>query len=105
MKCDKCGAWSEVLETREDAKHGVIRRRRQCANGHNFTTYEIRSQAWPAAKHRSLEKKRAVERNGPRWARDQKIRGLLAQGKSQSVVARELGVTRDIVYRVKTKGT
>lgn len=35
MKCPHCGAWSEVLETRN------ARRRRQCANGHKFATVEI----------------------------------------------------------------
>ncbi len=35
MKCPQCGAWTEVLETRG------IKRRRECGNGHRFTTEEI----------------------------------------------------------------
>ncbi len=35
MKCPQCAAWSSVKETRD------IRRRRECANGHLFTTNEI----------------------------------------------------------------
>lgn len=37
MKC-KCGAWTNVLESRP-IKDG-IKRRRECANLHRFTTYE-----------------------------------------------------------------
>ena len=35
MKCPHCCARSEVLETRG------ARRRRQCANGHRYTTVEV----------------------------------------------------------------
>ena len=35
MKCPICGAWCFVLSTRK----GIIRRR-ECANGHRFTTIE-----------------------------------------------------------------
>jgi hypothetical protein len=35
MNCPECGVWSEVLETRRK-----IVRRRECANGHRFTTIE-----------------------------------------------------------------
>lgn len=35
MRCPKCNAWTDVLETRSP------RRKRQCANGHRFTTMEL----------------------------------------------------------------
>jgi transcriptional regulator NrdR family protein len=35
MKCPQCGAWSDVKDSRQG------RRRRECANGHRFTTQEI----------------------------------------------------------------
>ena len=35
MNCPECGAWSLVKETRRK-----IVRRRECANGHLFTTIE-----------------------------------------------------------------
>ncbi|CAB4136578.1 hypothetical protein UFOVP312_20 [uncultured Caudovirales phage] len=40
MKCPRCNAWSEVLETRikED---NTKRRRYECANLHRFTTIEF----------------------------------------------------------------
>lgn len=39
MDCPKCGAWSEVIETR--LKKDKVSRRRECGNGHRFTTYEL----------------------------------------------------------------
>lgn len=35
MKCPFCDAWSAVRETRD------ARRRRECANGHRFSTVEV----------------------------------------------------------------
>lgn len=40
MKCPRCGAWTEVLETRQAADN-VTRRRYECANEHRFTTIEL----------------------------------------------------------------
>ena len=38
MKCPTCGAWSTVEDTRN--KTGFTLRRRECGNGHKFTTEE-----------------------------------------------------------------
>lgn len=35
MRCPACHSWSRVLETRGST------RRRECANGHRFTTTEV----------------------------------------------------------------
>lgn len=40
MKCPECGKPAEVLETRRSKKHGGMRRRYECFNGHRFTTME-----------------------------------------------------------------
>jgi transcriptional regulator NrdR family protein len=40
MNCPECGAWSSVKETRSDQAKTMYRRRRECANGHKFTTEE-----------------------------------------------------------------
>jgi transcriptional regulator NrdR family protein len=40
MNCPECGVWSSVKETRSDKKKTTYRRRRECANGHKFTTEE-----------------------------------------------------------------
>ena len=38
MNCPECAAWSVILETRTTPVR--YRRRRECANGHKFTTEE-----------------------------------------------------------------
>ena len=38
MNCPICGVWSTVSDTRN--KKGFVLRRRECANGHIFTTEE-----------------------------------------------------------------
>ena len=40
MKCPECGAWTEVLESRRPKTDNYIYRRRECGNGHRFTTHE-----------------------------------------------------------------
>jgi transcriptional regulator NrdR family protein len=40
MKCPVCGVWTVVKEARESVVHNY-RRRRECANGHKFTTEEV----------------------------------------------------------------
>lgn len=39
MKCPRCTAWANVIETRP-RQDNVIRRRYECANLHRFTTVE-----------------------------------------------------------------
>lgn len=40
MKCPLCKAQSRVTDSREDLRIGGTRRRRQCSNGHRFSTSE-----------------------------------------------------------------
>ena len=39
MNCPECGAWTTVKETRLTVMR--YRRRRECGNGHKFTTEEV----------------------------------------------------------------
>lgn len=39
MNCPECGAWTTVRETRLTVMR--YRRRRECGNGHKFTTEEV----------------------------------------------------------------
>jgi transcriptional regulator NrdR family protein len=38
MNCPECGAWTSISETRLTVMR--YRRRRECGNGHRFTTIE-----------------------------------------------------------------
>jgi hypothetical protein len=71
MKCPRCGAASDVLATRP-GEHHTTRRRRECHNGHRFSTVEV----WPSALNRRdlAAAARAVAGAIGRWARDQLIR-------------------------------
>ena len=40
MNCPECGVWTVVKEARPSDTYGY-RRRRECANGHRFTTQEV----------------------------------------------------------------
>jgi len=41
IKCPTCGAQAvKVKDTRYEEKWNQIKRRRECANGHRFNTYE-----------------------------------------------------------------
>lgn len=40
LKCPECGVWTVVNEARPSDTYGY-RRRRECANGHRFTTQEV----------------------------------------------------------------
>lgn len=40
INCPACGAWANVLETRDNKGKTQTRRRYECANLHRFTTTE-----------------------------------------------------------------
>ena len=95
MRCNKCAAESEVLETRKSAPW--VRRTRLCFNGHRFVTYEV------------------YNGNIDKRTRDATVRGLklvsLANqrrlrvkngaGKTASQLAQELGVTEARVRQIR----
>lgn len=98
MKCPVCGAWSEVLDTREGQNESV-KRRRQCGNGHRFNTLEV----YPTTLHMQAvdSTARAISKRRALWRRDQVIR---ADNRLQALIAAEHGLTRSQVVRIK-RGT
>lgn len=55
MKCPICSKWSTVLETRNHS------RRRECGNGHRFTTREV-----VIENARSLARRELYAKGGPK---------------------------------------
>ena len=53
MNCPQCGVWSSVVTTINKQSH--VQRRRECANGHKFSTEE---RVVPAKKHGGDRKSR-----------------------------------------------
>ena len=94
MRCSKCLAPSDVVDTRQ--VNGIfVRRRRECHNGHRFTTYEVCSRCLNAREvHRALL---AAQRSAKLYA---KQRAALKQpGVPASVLAKKLGVNVATIYR------
>ena len=98
MKCPVCGAWSEVLDTRE-GRNESVRRRRQCGNGHRFVTLEVH----PTALHKPTAEAtvRAIAKRRVLWKRDQAIR---ADNRLQRLIGADYGLSRHQVARIK-RGT
>lgn len=100
MHCSKCGAWSEVLDTRtRDGGHRVERRRR-CANGHTFATVELHVAVYCSAKQRQRKYLATIGRRVAVWERHQTVRRLRAAGKPARQIAAEVGLGVSAVFRV-----
>lgn len=98
MKCPRCGAPSDVVETRP-APHHATRRRRTCFNGHRFVTLEVLP---PATNRRDLAAAaRAAVAAAQRWLRDARIR---RDPRPATVVAREHDLTEARVRQIRAEG-
>jgi DNA-binding NarL/FixJ family response regulator len=100
VKCPHCGAWSEVLSTRE-AQEWATRRRRECGNGHKFSTYEVLQTVWAHGRHRHAGAVETVRRRVALWRRNRAILAALAAGRQGKEIAAELGVSTSTVSLVK----
>lgn len=99
MKCPRCGAWTEVAETRA-LDPLTTRRRRQCGNGHRFSTLEVLP---PAVHSRDLAATiRAAAAAASRWARDRLIR---KDPRPASDIAREHRITEARVRQIRRQET
>ena len=95
MRCNKCAAESEVLETRKSAPW--VRRTRLCFNGHKFVTYEVYSG--------NIDKRtRDATVRGLKLmslANQRRLRVKNGAGKTASQLAQELGVTEARVRQIR----
>lgn len=98
MKCHICGAWTIVKETRESPIVG-IRRRRECGNGHLFTTIEV----LPAvvSKRDLRGNMRAAKASAARWQRDDSIR---RDPRSATQLAKVWGISEARVRQIRKAG-
>lgn len=98
MICPRCGAESQVTETRE-ASMGTFRRRRQCFNGHRFTTFEVYEQTIKAAGLRDMAATwRKAKASAKMWWRD---RAIIMDARSTGAVAAEHGITGARVRQIR----
>jgi hypothetical protein len=100
MRCPRCGAWSEVKETRADDASFKTKRRRICANKHLFTTYEV----LPAMLASARDQRgaiRAARASIAQHRRNQAIVQALQAGASTSAVAHAHGLTDARIRQVR----
>lgn len=69
MKCPRCGAQTDVLETRP-WEYGTTYRRRVCHNNHRFTTVEIYRETYGSVKQRAQQYAQSVSVWRKRWERN-----------------------------------
>jgi len=69
MKCPRCGASTEVKETRP-FEYETLRRRRECANGHRFTSVEVYREVYCSARQRANVYARSMARWRQFWVRN-----------------------------------
>lgn len=101
MKCPRCGAASDVLESRPGA-HLTTRRRRECHNHHRFTTVEMHEAASCSAKQRLVGFAQTVQRRVAQWHRDREIAQQLHRG--WRVLADKYDLTKTAVYLAAKRG-
>lgn len=90
MNCPRCGAWTNVLATR-----GATRRR-ECGNGHRFTTVEV---VPSVVRERDYATHlRAAAGRATRHRRDLRI---VEDARGASAVAREHGLTEARVRQIR----
>ena len=101
MRCPICGGDSDVLDTRH-SRSLVTRRRRACAEGHAFTTYEVHAEVFCTAKARVREFSNTVARRLELRKRDAEIAGSLHAGWKS--LATKFGISKSAVYLAAKRG-
>lgn len=98
MRCPRCAAASDVLDTRAGDNFST-RRRRECHNGHRFVTLEV----LPAATSSKTlaDAARAASAAAARWLRDMRIR---RDPRPATEVARDLDLTEARVRQIRSQG-
>lgn len=100
MKCRCCDSDDlRVLESRE-GPHDTVRRRRECGNGHRFTTIEMHTDVASQAPHAKQFARRTTKRVA--YARDIEIAQALYNGRH--VLAEKYGLKIASVYAAARRG-
>ena len=95
MRCNKCAAESEVLETRKSAPW--VRRTRLCFNGHKFVTHEV----YTGNIDRGTRDATVRGLQMMSLANQRKIRVKNGAAKTATQLAKELGVTEARVRQMR----
>lgn len=88
-----------MLETRKADRGFTARRRRRCANGHTFTTYEVLEPIYRHSRPRVSETVNAAEARAFRAKRDAAIVAA-CKTQHQALVAAAFGMSQPSVSRI-----
>jgi hypothetical protein len=92
MKCHRCGAWTDVLETRSRSSGLVARRTRECGNGHRTVTYEMPATTWKSAAWHIQRDLLRIKARVQRWEIEtEALHELRRSGDTQAAVAARYG--------------
>jgi hypothetical protein len=98
MKCPRCGAPSDVVETRA-WRELFNRRRRRCFNGHTFESYEVTAGVLDRRAVTTVLRGLQARRRA-----DQRRRLVLANpDMPASAAARQLGITEARVRQIRAE--
>lgn len=101
MKCPECGAQqSRVKSTRHWQGGAMLQRRRECFNGHLYTTYEIGEQLAKTLEKYAVPSARGIEKTSTLWKRDTGIVRAIRAGRLTMDVAAEHGISPTTVSAI-----
>lgn len=100
MKCERCGAWTEVRETRVTDRGYTVKRTRLCANGHRFPTFEVLGPIYRNDLARVRSSANAAEARAFRYRRNVRMLADL-KTMSNADVGRKHGIDKHLVSYIK----
>lgn len=105
MRCRVCGADLRTLETRAAAGGFVVKRLRECPNGHRYSTYEVDDSLEKTVIKFAERRDRVtkIEARVRRYHRNAAIIDKALQEK-HSVVAEEFGLSDNMVSTIVRRG-
>jgi transcriptional regulator NrdR family protein len=102
MRCQACGAWSSVRETREADRGFTTKRTRVCANGHAFPTFEVSATVYRNDPRHVQQTVNAAEARALRAKRNAAI-ATACKTRSKTSVAAEFGLSRNYVSELVSR--
>lgn len=91
MKCPLCGTWTSVKETRSETF--LVRRRRECANGHRAWTYEVLEAVYKDVASSAAYRNSKIGGRLGKIKRNQDMLRMYERVKNYSEVGRKFGVS------------
>lgn len=102
MKCTTCGTLrTKVLSTRSWLEGAMLKRRRECANGHRFTTIEVIETK--AVEKYSAATAKGVNKRGDIYNRHTAVIAQVRSGKKLADVAAALNIAESTVSWILKK--